>query len=223
VVTLSTIGGIPVIFNRSDTAKAQVVLAHGAGAAMDSWFMNSLALQLAERSFNVVRFEFPYMQARRELGIRRPPDRMPRLLEYWHTVVQSVRKETSLPIIVGGKSMGGRAASQLLAENHALKGVIGGACFGYPFYPPRKPEKPRVAHLLALSKPLLICQGTRDALGSPDIIASYSLSPSITVTWLDSADHDFKPLKRSGQTQADVIAAAADSLQRWFIAHKQEY
>lgn len=210
------IGSIPVIVDPSDSASATVILAHGAGAGMDSWFMNELAAQLQDCQFRVVRFEFPYMQQRRETGTKRPPQRMPALLEYWLLVLDAVRAEWPDPIIIGGKSMGGRAASMLIAETDRLDGVTGCACFGYPFHPQSQPQKTRVEHLQNTLKPVLICQGTRDSMGKPDEVSGYCLGSAVTLSWLDSADHDFKPLKRSGSTQTEMIEQAASALSRWF-------
>jgi predicted alpha/beta-hydrolase family hydrolase len=181
---------------------ATVLLAHGAGAPMDSDFMQLLASELSSLGLKVVRFEFPFMQQRRLTGSKRPPDRMPRLLECFRLRTADAEG----PVFIAGKSMGGRVAS-MLAEEPGVTGVI---CFGYPFHPPGKPEKTRIAHLQELATPILVLQGTRDPLGTLDDFANYPLSACVQLHWLATADHDFKPLKASGRTQSEVIREAAE-------------
>ena len=111
-------------------------------------------------------------------------------------------------LIVGGKSMGGRIASMVADEC----GVAGLVCMGYPFHPPRAPEKLRVAHLQTLRTPSLILQGTRDPFGTPDEVEGYDLSDAIDVHWLEDGDHSFKPRVRSGFTLEQHMNAAADQL-----------
>lgn len=180
---------------------ATLVLAHGAGAGMDSLFMQLLSAELSTRGLRVIRFEFAFMQARRLTGRKRPPDRMPTLLECFRSEYAGIEG----PVFIGGKSMGGRVAS-MLADELPVSGVV---CFGYPFHPPGQPDKTRIAHLQQLTTPVLMLQGTRDPLGKPQEIAGYRLSNRLQVFWLDAADHDFKPLKASGRTQAQVVREAA--------------
>lgn len=182
--------------------RATLLLAHGAGAPMDSEFMNLLSAGLARRGIQVLRFEFPYMAERRTGGSKRPPNPMPVLLDSFREYYAAVDG----PVFVGGKSLGGRVAS-LLADELAPAGLI---CFGYPFHPPGKPERTRTAHLLELSTPALILQGTRDPFGKPQEVSGYPLAAQIRVSWLDTADHDFKPLKSSGLSQFEVIDQAAE-------------
>jgi predicted alpha/beta-hydrolase family hydrolase len=112
------------------------------------------------------------------------------------------------PVFIGGKSMGGRMATSLASTNGAYSRLIKGVvCLGYPFHPPSKPEKLRVEHLPRIKSPTLIMQGTRDALGKPEEVSQYALG-AISVSWLDTADHDFKPLKKTGKTQEDMIDLA---------------
>lgn len=180
---------------------ATLLLAHGAGAPMDSEFMQAMAAQLSQQGLKVVRFEFPYMQTRRREGARRPPNPMPRLLDAYREQCS----EHMGPLFLAGKSMGGRVASMLVDELQAA----GAVCFGYPFHPPGKLEKTRTAHLQALLRPVMVLQGTRDPFGRPQEVALYKLSGQLELAWLDSADHDFKPLRASGLSQQDVIATAA--------------
>ena len=187
----------------SGIPQATLLLAHGAGAPMDSDFMTLFAERLARQSVRVLRFEFPYMAARRQGGARRPPSPMPVLLDSFRTHYRAA--VAAGPLFVGGKSMGGRVAS-LLADELGAAGLI---CLGYPFHPPGKPERTRTEHLAGLVTPALIVQGTRDAFGKPGEVAGYALSGQIQVSWLDTGDHDFTPLKRSGLSQAGLIDQAA--------------
>lgn len=198
-----------------DTAAApfaRLLFAHGAGAPMDSGFMNDMAAALAEHGLEVVRFEFPYMAKRRRDGKRRPPNRMDVLLDAWDAMIEQYRCD-SLPLFIGGKSMGARAATVWAAERAAAscRGLI---CFGYPFHPPGKPENLRIAHLSECAVPLLIVQGERDALGSREEVSAYGIANSIHFCWLASGDHDLKPLRRSGyshQQHKDAAAQAASA------------
>lgn len=182
-----------------------LILAHGAGAPMDSGFMNDMAARLAGHGVNVLRFEFPYMAQRRADGGKRPPNPAPKLLEAWREVYAEVRPHVAGKLAIGGKSMGGRMASLLADELHADALV----CLGYPFYAVGKPEKPRVEHLAGLKTPTLIVQGERDALGNRAAVQGYALSPSIDVMWLVAGDHDLKPLKVSGFSHEQHLEAAA--------------
>ncbi|MCA8970104.1 MAG: alpha/beta fold hydrolase [Planctomycetes bacterium] len=184
---------------------ATVVLAHGAGAGMEHAFLQTVALGLAKRGLRVVRFEFRYMQARRE-GRRPGPDRMPALLERMREIAIAQKG----PVILAGKSMGGRVAT-MLADEIEARGVV---VFGYPFHPPGKPENLRTAHLETLETPTLILQGERDTFGTREEVAKYRLSKRIRIEWIPDGDHSFKPRKRSGFTLESgletAIAAAAE-------------
>ena len=186
-------------------AALTLVLAHGAGAPMDIPFMATVAVGLAACGHRVVRFEFPYMAARRHGGGRRPPDRQPVLLESWRTALTALGPTDRLAI--GGKSMGGRMASLLAAD----AGVLGLVCLGYPFHPPGRPDKPRVEHLTELEVPTLIVQGTRDPFGSVEEVAAYRLAPAIRIAWIADGDHDFKPTRASGRDHAETLHQAIDA------------
>jgi len=192
----------------SAPASATLILAHGAGAPMDSDWMNDIAARLAGLGVNVLRFEFPYMAQRRIDGGKRPPNPAPKLLECWRDVYAVVRRHVTGRLAIGGKSMGGRMAS-LLADELGADALV---CLGYPFYAVGKPEKPRVEHLAGLKTPTLIVQGERDALGNREAVEGYVLSPSIEVMWLVAGDHDLKPLKASGFTHEQHLAAAAQKV-----------
>ncbi|MHC8305301.1 alpha/beta family hydrolase [Pseudomonas sp. PB3P13] len=186
-------------------ASATLILAHGAGAPMDSAWMSDMAARLAAQGVNVLRFEFAYMALRRVDGGKRPPNPAPKLLECWREVYAVVRRHVSGRLAIGGKSMGGRMAS-LLADELEADALV---CLGYPFYAAGKPEKPRVEHLAGLKTRTLIVQGERDALGNRETVGGYELSDQIEVFWLAAGDHDLKPLKVSGLTHEQHLAAAA--------------
>ncbi|MCD5993046.1 esterase [Pseudomonas sp. CDFA 602] len=182
-----------------------LVLAHGAGAPMDSEFMNDMAAHLAAQGVSTLRFEFPYMAQRREGGSKRPPDKQERLLDCWRQVYAQLRPIVEGRLAIGGKSMGGRMAS-LLADELEVDALV---CLGYPFYAVGKPEKPRVAHLAELRIRSLIVQGERDALGNREAVEGYALSDAIQVHWLPTANHDLKPLKVSGVTHDQCLSRSA--------------
>jgi len=185
-----------------------LVLAHGAGAAMDSRGMTDVASRIASRGIRVVRFEFGYMAARRD-GVRRPPPRADTLLDEYRAVLAEVGGR----VVVGGRSMGGRVASMVADEGLDAGTVAGLACLSYPWHPPEKPTQPRTAHLLALRTPTLVVQGTRDPFGSPDEVASYGLPPTIDLLWLDDGDHDLRPRTAlSGFTHSQHLDTAADAV-----------
>jgi predicted alpha/beta-hydrolase family hydrolase len=190
------------LFDGPDDARITVAFAHGAGAPMDSEFMTAIAAKLADAGLRVARFEFPYMARRRADGKRRPPDRMPVLLQAFRDVVAALGPGT---VVVAGKSMGGRVASMVADE----AGAAGLVCFGYPFHPPGKPEKLRTEHLETLRTPALVLQGERDPFGSRDEVAGYRLSKSMTVVFLPDGDHDLKPRKASGRTREENWEEAA--------------
>ncbi|MCZ6591893.1 MAG: alpha/beta hydrolase [Alphaproteobacteria bacterium] len=199
-----------------ERAAATVILAHGAGAMMDSPFMEAIASGLAAADLRVVRFEFPYMAKRRQDGRRRGPDRKPVLLERWRRVVTQLAPVDRL--IVGGKSMGGRIASELAASDGAALGISGVVCLGYPFHPAGKPGQLRTEHLRAFPVPLLIVQGERDALGAQSEVAHYDLDERIEFVWLPDGDHSFKPRKKSGHTEDENLAAAISAVTSFAVS-----
>lgn len=180
------------------------LFAHGAGGAMDTKFMNDVARRMGECGVRVVRFEFPYMAARREGGKRGAPDRQPVLLDTWRRLIE--KHGGGAKVAIGGKSMGGRMASLVADEMH-VRALV---CFGYPFHPPGKLQQLRTAHLESLRTPTLIIQGTRDPFGTREEVASYELASSIRVEWLEDGDHSFKPRKASGHSEAGHVGHAAE-------------
>lgn len=190
------------LFDGPDGARLTLVLAHGAGAPMDSPFLTRVAEGVARQGWRVARFEFPYMRARRTDGRRAAPDRTPVLRESWLAAIAKLGGGAGLA--VGGKSMGGRIAS-MVADEAGVRGLV---CLGYPFHPPGKPERPRTAHLADLRTPALFVQGERDPFGTREDVAGYRLSPAIRLLWIPGADHSFKPPERSGATEAGNLDRA---------------
>ncbi|MGB1477928.1 alpha/beta hydrolase [Marinobacter adhaerens] len=203
-------------------SKVVLILAHGAGAPADSTFMEELSAALEREGIGTIRFEFPYMQKRRQDGKKRPPDREPVLLEYFSGVIDRVRAElgSGSLILVGGKSMGGRMASILASRRDDIDGVI---CFGYPFHPPGKLDRWRTAHFRDLNCPILVLQGTRDPFGKPDELADHQQElEAIDLRWLEGGNHDFQTLKSQPQTQSELIAQAARET-RIFVDERFEF
>lgn len=210
------------------TAPATLVLAHGAGAPMDSPFLAAMATGLAARGWRVLRFEFPYMARQRLTGRKSAPDALPKLQDSFRDAVALAAAanvdavagaETSAngaarPLFIGGKSLGGRVAS-LLVEELAPAGVRGCLCLGYPFHPPGRPQQLRTAHLAALTTPTLILQGERDPFGRREEVEAYPLSPRVRVEWLPDGDHSFKPTRASGRQEADNWALAVELADRF--------
>ena len=188
-----------------DAAEQVYVFAHGAGGAMDTPFMTTVARELGERGIRVVRFEFPYMAARRTGGKRGAPDREPVLLNTWREVVAQLGGGPRL--FIGGKSMGGRMAT-LVADELKVRGAV---VFGYPFHPPGQPNKLRTAHLESLTTPMLVLQGERDIFGTRDDVAGYDLSPQIRIEWIADGDHSLKPRAKSGTTERENLLHAIDA------------
>jgi hypothetical protein len=200
-------------FDGPEAARLTVALAHGAGAPMDSPFMEFFAEGLAASGHRVARFEFPYMAERRQSGRRRPPDRVDVLLATWRRVIAGLGCR---PLVVGGKSLGGRMASMVADET----GVAGLVCLGYPFHPPGRPDSLRLAHLARLRTPALIVQGTRDPFGDRSEVAGYALAPAIRVHWLEDGDHGFVPRAASGRSERQNWQEALAVLRR-FVAGLQ--
>ncbi len=169
---------------------------------MDSPFMQHLAEGVAASGIRVIRFEFPYMQQRRDNGKSGAPDPPRVLMQSFRDAIAAAGGCSGL--VIGGKSMGGRIAS-MVADDAAVRGVV---CLGYPFHPPGKPEKTRTTHLETLRTATLIIQGTRDSFGRPEEVGGYKLSPAVRIEWLEDGDHSFKPRARSGRTEADNLRAA---------------
>jgi uncharacterized protein len=197
-----------------DRAKHTILLAHGAGGPMDSPAMTAAANTLAASGFRVARFEFDYMARRRSSAGRRPPPRAETLCPEYLAAIDALKAKG--PLIIGGKSMGGRIASMIADDLHAAGRIIGLLCLGYPFHPIGKPEQLRTAQLAKMKTPALIVQGTRDPFGSREEVATYALSKTIEILWLEDGDHDLKPRKRiSGFSAADHLRTVGETVAAW--------
>ncbi len=221
---MAGVSTIDVLCDGAERARWTVVLAHGAGQPMDSPFMNAFATGLADDSgieggACCVRFEFPYMAAARHGGKRGAPDREPVLIDTWQQVIETVARKAGgrERLVIGGKSLGGRIASMVAAD----EGVAGVVCLGYPFHPPGRPDRLRTGHLEKLAVPVLICQGERDPFGTPDEVAGYRLPANISVRWLADGDHGFRPRKASGLTETDNWNTAVQAIAE-FLAQLAE-
>lgn len=190
------------------------VLAHGAGAPMDSAFMTLMANLLAERRLCVHRFEFAYMAARRKGGSRKPPPRAEALMDEYRNAVSEIaaRLGARNQLLIGGKSMGGRVASLVAGELFEAGAVSGLVCLGYPFHPTGDNTKLRKGHLEALACPALVVQGERDPFGNREEIGGYALSDRIAIHWAHDGDHDFGPRGGQGTTRKENLNAAADAI-----------
>jgi predicted alpha/beta-hydrolase family hydrolase len=191
------------------TGAVNVVFAHGSGIGMNHEFMQGVAAQMSLKNFTVYLFEFGYMQHIQMTGIKRPPPAVAKLeLEF-----MGLLHELALPnpLIIGGKSLGGRVASLIVERTNAW----GWFALGYPFHPQRKPQTLRVAHLLTNHKPGFIVQGSRDALGCYDEVLSYQLPTHIGLSWLADMDHSFKPFKASHYSQIEAIERSVLDVEQW--------
>lgn len=190
-----------------------LLFAHGAGAPMDSDAMNRLTATLVSAGFRVARFEFPYMVKRRQDGRKRPPDAMKTLMRTWRDCLEQVL-DTCQPgerVFIGGKSMGGRLATHILAEECPCA-VAGGIVFGYPFHPPGKPDRWRIDHFSRLERPLWIAQGERDPFGKVHEVTEIGWGAApVQLHWVAGGDHDLLPTRRSGLDPEALVAEAGDA------------
>jgi len=197
-------------------AGVTLVLAHGAGAPQVSPFMVTFAEALAARGLDTVTFDFPYMEAR-----RRVPDRGPLLEACYGAVVRRLAGHPGLEtnrMVIGGKSMGGRIASQMAARDRDASRLVAGLVFlGYPLHPPGKPAELRTRHLPSIAQPMLCVQGERDPFGSPDELRSVfdGLPAVVDLVVIEGGDHSFKVPKKLGVSQADVYRHAQNAIVGW--------
>ncbi len=192
------------------SGRAVFVCAHGAGGHMDDRGLLALSEALRGQAFDVVRFNFLY----REKGSGRP-DPMPRLLDCLTAVIARVRDELRPDVlIIGGRSMGGRAASMLAASGFSCDGLL---LLAYPLHPAGQPEKLRDAHLRSITAPVLCINGTRDALCQRDLMEKVlaQLESNWRMHWLEGADHSFHVLKSSGSTDAAVLREVGEVASTW--------
>jgi uncharacterized protein len=194
-------------------AGVTVLLAHGAGANQVSEFMVCFAEGLSTRGIDTVTFNFLYT----EQG-RRAPDRNDKLEACYRAGIAAIKKNRSLgsnPLIIGGKSLGGRIASQVAASG--IDGVAGLVFLGYPLHPPGKPDSLRREHLSLIRAPMLFVQGSRDPFGTPDELRPVieSLKSPAAIHAVEGGDHSFKVPKSSPVSQEQVFEAAQDTIVRW--------
>jgi predicted alpha/beta-hydrolase family hydrolase len=203
------------LFDGPEDARVTLLLAHGAGAPMDSASMNATTKALVAQGFRVVRFEFGYMASRRTPEGKKPPPKAEKVMPEFIAAVDDLGP-TNGPLIIGGKSMGGRVASMVADTLFEADRIAGLLCIGYPFHPPGRPQQLRTAHLVDLLTPTLICQGTRDEFGDRYEVGEYGLSGEIELFWLEDGDHDLKPRKAvSGFTTAGHLQSLAEKVSDW--------
>jgi predicted alpha/beta-hydrolase family hydrolase len=180
--------------------KARIVLLHGAGAPMDSDFMEQVASLLAGELIEVVRFEFAYMAKRRIDGKKRPPAKATTLIPELQEHLQVLNDDT--PMYLVGKSMGGRLSTLVLDESPARCAFV----LGYPFHPLGKRDNLRIDHFADAQKPVKIYQGTEDPMGKQIEVSGLTLGEVVHLEWFEAANHDLKPPKRSGFTQEAYLS-----------------
>jgi len=188
------------------TPRATLVLAHGAGYNMNTRLLVDIAEALSDRDVAVVRFNFPYTEAG-----RRAPDPQARLEACWQSVAEAVAKESPRPFL-GGKSLGGRIASHIVADGFEAAGLL---FLGYPLHPPGKPERIRDAHLARIKTPMLFLQGTRDPFATPELLhQTIGRLPSASLVEIEGGDHSFKV---KGRAVEDVTAELAGEIAKFVL------
>jgi predicted alpha/beta-hydrolase family hydrolase len=207
-----TVGDVSAMLHRPDGAWATCVLAHGAGAGMRHRFMERIAGALGDRGLATLRYQFPYVEA----GSRRPD--APGVLEATVRAAVATARELTpdLPLVAGGKSLGGRMTSGAMARA-PLEGVRGLVFLGFPLHPAKQPGTARADHLERVKVPMLFLQGTRDDLADLDLITAVcaALGERATLQVVPGADHSFAVLKRSGRTDAEVLEELAAAMALW--------
>jgi len=205
-------GEVGALLELPEKARWLLVLAHGAGAGMSHPFLGSLAREFAAAGVATLRYQFPYMEEK-----RRVPD-SPEVLTA--TVAAAVRAAAEaapgLPLLAGGKSMGGRMTSQAAARG-VLEGVRGLVFFGFPLHPPKRPGTKRAEHLADVTVPMLFLQGTRDEFAELSLLRPIveKLGSLATLEIIDGADHSFHVLKSSGKSDADILRGLVERTVAW--------
>lgn len=206
------------LWTRPDAPRATLLLAHGAGAPMDSAFMNRIADGLAERGLAVARFEFGYMAKRRTTGKKYPPPKAEKLSGEFRTAIEAAlaAPERVGPLVIGGKSMGGRVAA--ITSGEALDPAVAGVvCLGYPFHGPGRPEEVRLEPLQKGLLPILIAQGERDEFGSRAEVETADVGTKARFVWIEDGSHDFGPRGSSPATLKSNVAAACDAVAEFVL------
>jgi len=205
-------GEVSSILFRPADARWLLVLGHGAGAGMRHPFMSALSRELAAEKIATFRYQFPYMENR-----RKAPDRPPTLTATVAAAVQAAHAAVpELPLLAGGKSMGGRMTSTTASES-LIPGVRGLVFFGFPLHPPKQPATKRGDHLLKVTQPMLFLQGTRDDLADLKLLKPIckKLGKLATLHIIDGADHSFHVLKSSGKSDAGILRELAQTTAAW--------
>ena len=214
-VALRIGGAVSTVLDTPDGFRAggapAIVLAHGAGNDLRSAFLETFAASLSARGLAVVRFNFPY----KELTGQRPPDKMDVLVETFREVVAASASRTGAPpgpLFVGGKSLGARVASVLVARG--LVRPRGLVFLGYPLHPPGKPEEARTAHLPEVGRPMLFVQGTRDPFGTVDEVQTvrHAMKLPGAMHPVEGGDHSYALPKSQSARQDAVFDAASDAI-----------
>jgi uncharacterized protein len=205
-------GAVSALLRRPPKARWMLLLAHGAGAGMTHPFMEKLAEELASVGIATLRYQFPYMEQERHV-----PDRSKILTATVEAAAGTAEKiAIGLPLLAGGKSMGGRMTSQAAAQGF-LNNVRGVVFFGFPLHPPKQPGTKRADHLEKVTQPMLFLQGTRDALADLSLLRPIcgDLGTRATLHILEGADHSFHVLKSSGRNDADILSELAQTTAHW--------
>jgi predicted alpha/beta-hydrolase family hydrolase len=194
----------------AESPRATLILGHGAGAPQTHPWMVKMATALARGGVDVVTFNFLYTEAR-----RRAPDKNDVLEATWRAAVGAVRARGASRLLLGGKSMGGRIATQVAAQGGV--GEVGLVLLGYPLHPPGKPAQLRAAHLPKIASPMLFVQGSRDSFGTPDELRPVieGLAAGTRLHVVEGGDHSFTLPKSSGQTLDDTLARVAGEVVRF--------
>ena len=214
VIAVAGAGEVSSLLVRPQDARSLLVLAHGAGAGIRHPFLEKLAAELAGVQIATLRYQFPYMEER-----RRVPDSPSVLTSAVRAAAEKARElAPDLPILAGGKSMGGRMTSQAAAEHaHELGQIKGLVFFGFPLHPPGKPGTKRAEHLARVTIQMLFLQGTRDQFADLKLLRPVvaGLGARATLREFETADHSFHVLKSTGKTDADVIRELAQAVRAW--------
>lgn len=206
---------------RGQARVGRLLMTHGAGAGLDSAMLVAFRQALSEQGVQTLGVEFSYLRQMREEGRRRPPPRVERLVDELALgcdILSQASRVTQMPFWLGGKSMGGRVASMLAARD----GAAGLVLCGYPFHPPKRPDRLRLDHWPGLRCPVLVLQGTRDPFGNRDEVSRYELPAVAQVQWLEDGDHDWKPRRASGRNQAELISEAATHAAAFMAEHARK-
>jgi predicted alpha/beta-hydrolase family hydrolase len=213
-IAVPDIGDVSALWLRPATARWLLVLAHGAGAGMNHPFLGKLSSELAGVDVATFRYQFPYMEQR-----RRVPDSPPVLKSTVRAALRAAAETApDLPILAGGKSMGGRMTSQAAADHPPeFEKVRGLVFFGFPLHPPGNPGTKRAEHLAQVRVPMLFLQGTRDQFADLKLLRPVcaNLGERATLHEIETADHSFHVLKSSGKTDAEIMRELVQSARAW--------